>query len=158
MRSPTRACTGGAGGMLDRLGRALLPPVSMIQFSTYTRVPGSVSIQKIRSVQTGTGSLLAQWKSYRQQRRQRHAIAVLIPVAIPSPILVPIDCCVAAVVVVATRRRPPSLAIVPSTSTTTPSSSRCSASRIIIVFLDDDDRCAPMAHPITLPLIIPSPS
>ena len=42
--------------MLDRLGRALLPPVSMIQFSTYTRVPGSVSIQKLRTVPLGTGS------------------------------------------------------------------------------------------------------
>ncbi len=42
---------GGLGGMLDRLGGALLPPVSMIQYySTYIRVPGSVSIHKLRTV------------------------------------------------------------------------------------------------------------
>ena len=53
---------GGLGGMLDRLGRALLPPVSMIQYySTYTRVPGSVSIHKLRTVPLWYGELLAQW-------------------------------------------------------------------------------------------------
>jgi hypothetical protein len=36
--------------MLDRLGLALIPPLSMLQFSAYTHVPGSVSFQKIRSV------------------------------------------------------------------------------------------------------------
>ena len=46
----------GGRWLLDRFGVALLPPVSMIQhYSTYIRVTGSVSIQKIRSVPYGYG-------------------------------------------------------------------------------------------------------
>ena len=51
---------------------ALLPPVSMIQhYSTYTRVTGSVSIQKIRSVPYWYGKLLTLLVYLMQRRQQR---------------------------------------------------------------------------------------
>ncbi len=65
--------------MLDRFGGALLPPVSMIQhYSTYTRVPGSVSIQKIRSVPYGYGELLALLVYLTDERTKKKMCKILL--------------------------------------------------------------------------------